>query len=50
MFARRPALAMGDSLLKYESAVAGSEIAIPTSPKTLARQRRRILRDGFERA
>jgi hypothetical protein len=47
MFARRPALAMGDSVLKYEAALAGGEIEVPMSPKTLARQRRRILRDGF---
>jgi hypothetical protein len=51
MFARRPALAMGDSVVKYETAdpEGGWEIAPPTSPKTLAMQRMRIFRYGFGR-
>jgi hypothetical protein len=49
MLARRPALAIGDSVLKYELALEGGDIDVPTNPKTLARQRRRIFRDGFGR-
>jgi hypothetical protein len=51
MFARRPVFAIGDSEVKYESAdsVEGGAMVLPTSPKTLARQRMRVLRDGFIR-
>jgi len=39
LLARRSALAIGDSVLKYESTVADGEIALFTSPKMLAKWR-----------
>ena len=50
MLESRPVLAIDASLVKYESAVGDWKMVLPTIPKTLARQRMRIFRDGFRRA